>query len=495
MLPALSVRASSRLLTARYLTALSTSPPPFLPHAKQTPPEHQPLAFFLFQRHGDRAPAHHLFDDRPLPPSTIGKKGELDKKGERVGRVARGGGEEESGLGEFGGIVVGRDGDSSGFWADGGLPICEDLETSKKRDRERELTYWSSQVVNGTEEAILANERFKVDRSAKSNSSNSDHHHFIDTHNPPFGHLTHHGFKQLRQVGVDLNEYLRYGEWKWAVNVISTNYLRTVTSAQALLSGLIAKDSAAGKNNPAVKIREHDVCTLNAYDRDPVLMRRLVKEVKEGPEWRLNVEVGDHDATGEGKYKPVGVWDWALQRFFGGRRRVEGNRDYDLNWIHIFDHLTTQSYHPSSDLPTIIDHDNKEKIIAKIKRALNSRFAVWYSNSQIIGSVGHPPLSEICDVMRECIPVSGESVGSERCERPLHIYSAHDVTLLSLLHAVGADDLLRIDSHSDGFWPPYASSVTIELTQEEKVIMKCNGTIFGDYTFAEFEAMVNKLNV
>jgi len=285
MLPALSVRASSRLLTARYLTAaLSTSPPPFLPHAKQTPPEHQPLAFFLFQRHGDRAPAHHLFDDRPLPPSTIGKKGELDKKGERVGRVARGGGEEESGLGEFGGIVVGRDGDSSGFWADGGLPICEDLETSKKRDRERELTYWSSQVVNGTEEAILANERFKVDRSAKSNSSNSDHHHFIDTHNPPFGHLTHHGFKQLRQVGVDLNEYLRYGEWKWAVNVISTNYLRTVTSAQALLSGLIAKDSAAGKNNPAVKIREHDVCTLNAYDRDPVLMRRLVKEVKEGPD-------------------------------------------------------------------------------------------------------------------------------------------------------------------------------------------------------------------
>lgn len=50
-------------------------------------------------------------------------------------------------------------------------------------------------------------------------------------------------------------------------------------------------------------------------------------------------------------------------------------------------------------------------------------------------------------------------------KRPFVVYSCHDVTILSLLYAIGAEFLADELKGEWRFWPPYASTLVFELVR------------------------------
>lgn len=185
---------------------------------------------------------------------------------------------------------------------------------------------------------------------------------FLDVKRAPFGFLTHAGVKQMHELGSRLfNRYNRHGYHQrptdvddadqsgkakrgkhsnyrsaydflkaWDMKVYSTNYLRTIMSAQSFLDGLlgtqcysslgelIRRNFAGGDvewdfyqkslrvpnhgsfSEPSyevdydddseallkVEIRGPDVDTLNAFDRAPELMAELVSAVISSAEFQ-----------------------------------------------------------------------------------------------------------------------------------------------------------------------------------------------------------------
>lgn len=53
-------------------------------------------------------------------------------------------------------------------------------------------------------------------------------------------------------------------------------------------------------------------------------------------------------------------------------------------------------------------------------------------------------------------------------KRPFVVYSCHDVTILSLLYAIGAEFLADEAKGEWRFWPPYASTLVFELVRVSK---------------------------
>ncbi len=53
-------------------------------------------------------------------------------------------------------------------------------------------------------------------------------------------------------------------------------------------------------------------------------------------------------------------------------------------------------------------------------------------------------------------------------QRPFVIYSCHDVTILGILYALGAEFLADDDGSDWRYWPPYGSSLVFELVRIDK---------------------------
>lgn len=147
---------------------------------------------------------------------------------------------------------------------------------------------------------------------------------FLDTPRNPFGFLSQKGLRQLKESGHRyFNRYNHHGHhlpgqplfrWEyasdflqaWDVNVYSTNYLRTVLSAQSFLDGLLgthcfSPSSDREENHKIceeddlpdhswrypkdddlmvkINVRELSKDPLNAFDRNPGLISDLVSEV------------------------------------------------------------------------------------------------------------------------------------------------------------------------------------------------------------------------
>lgn len=192
----------------------------------------------------------------------------------------------------------------------------------------------------------------------------SNNGHFLDVKRAPFGFLTHTGVIQTHELGSRLyNRYKRHGYRQrsaggddnvdhsgkdpkkirnyrsgydfletWDMNVYSTNYLRTIMSAQSFLDGLLGtkcytsmgemvrrniadndveldyfqdslripnhasfaepdfnlESDSAGDSQALVKVqvRGPDEDTLNAFDRAPELLAELVSEVISSAEFQ-----------------------------------------------------------------------------------------------------------------------------------------------------------------------------------------------------------------
>ena len=127
-----------------------------------------------------------------------------------------------------------------------------------------------------------------------------------------------------------------------------------------------------------------------------------------------------------------------------------------------------------------------------VKSHLAWRFREWYSSPKLLALISSPPLKEILGQMVS----AAEAEQSSEEKMPFVLYSCHDVTLLGLLYAIGADFLVSgddcegkemqeegkiincglqdglIQSHDDNqrswrWWPSYSSTLAFELVKVE----------------------------
>eukprot|EP00977_Amphora_coffeiformis_P016201 scaffold4947_cov160-Amphora_coffeaeformis.AAC.1 len=204
--------------------------------------------------------------------------------------------------------------------------------------RNEEASFWVSKLPYP--DSTAAYEAYSKFFPLQVKSTNANQGQFLDTRRNPFGFLSQTGLGQLKQSGHEyFNRYNRHahhmpnqGKWEfasdflaaWNVNVYSTNYLRTVLSAQSFLDGLLGThcfspseershnvevweernlpDHASWRegshrrrqqkhrhnNNNShqdddvlvpVTVRELSQDPLNAFDRNPDLIAELVSEV------------------------------------------------------------------------------------------------------------------------------------------------------------------------------------------------------------------------
>jgi Histidine phosphatase superfamily (branch 2) len=232
-------------------------------------------------------------------------------------------------------------------------------------------------------------------------------------------------------------------------------------------------------NNPkvrkpkvVVRVRDQSCDNLNAFDRNPELMRDLVSHVMESKPFKQE----------DGAAAPVAA---RLANILPGLAR-KGRKDFSartpsgINWVEAADHFVCRTAHDLklSKFSDSEHDDNVEQLLSAMTyKALGHlawRFRQWYQNPQLLAAIAAPPLREIAQQSARLV----ESSSSEQREHQhglqqdpnkanfLCLYSCHDVTLLALLYALGADFLADDTSAVwREYWPEYASTLTLELVR------------------------------
>ena len=360
---------------------------------------------------------------------------------------------------------------------------------------------------------------------------------FKDVSRWPYGFLTRLGMQQQVTNGKRFfARYDHYGhhcdgtgtnatreKWgngflnSWEVKAYSTNYLRTITSVQCFLDGLLGTksynpyqhtsetdqhwnterpspsrtDTALDDTNKdkrpfvppdhselpfvgddlsfgtvPIVVRDKRCDLLNAFDRDHDRMMQLVGEVIEAPEFK------DHDATAS----PLAA---RLANFLPGLLR-RGRKTFGgpsgINWIDASDHFVCRSAHGLKySRFSIFEHDDRvEATMSAMAHQtiahLAWRFRKWYQNPALLAELAGPPLREVLSQMTTTPDLRIDQ------RHPFVIYSCHDVTILGLLYAIGAD-FLGDETKSDWrFWPPYASTLVFELVRRVEPIAEGGST-------------------
>lgn len=327
---------------------------------------------------------------------------------------------------------------------------------------------------------------------------------FIDAKRNPFGFLTQTGLEQLRETGHRFfNRYNHHGhhlpdrlEWRWEVaqdflsvwdvNVYSTNYLRTVMSAQSFLDGLLGSScyaparrrtfnpnvfneprlpdhswagAASECSNELVRVRVRDVSNdpLNAFDRNPELINELVMEVMASDEFTKR-----DGAAAPLAARLANVLPGLVRQHQGdfSKRAPSG-----INWVEAADHFVCRSAH-GLDFAKFSDFEHDDRVEQTLSAMFHPtlahlawRFRQWYQNKRLLAAIAAPPLREIADQM-----MSTPELGAGD-KRPFTMYSCHDVTILGLLYGIGADFLADDNSSSWRWWPKYGSQLVFELVR------------------------------
>ena len=180
-----------------------------------------------------------------------------------------------------------------------------------------------------------------------------------------------------------------------------------------------------------------------------------------------------------------------------------------VNWIHANDHFVCRKAHSiplAADFNDDGECDDAGGRDEAAEAALNAlavpvsshlawRFREWYRCPRLLSAVAGPPFREVHDGM---VRAASSNLGHDD-RGPFVLYSCHDVTLLALLYALGADFLASGDdcggadmrdggeeggedpAHYSGmtsgrvrrgtrrsswrWWPPYSSTIAFELVR------------------------------
>jgi Histidine phosphatase superfamily (branch 2) len=116
------------------------------------------------------------------------------------------------------------------------------------------------------------------------------------------------------------------------------------------------------------------------------------------------------------------------------------------------------------------DYENDEQIEQTLQAMsyqtithLSWRFRQWYQHKRLLAAIAAPVLREVVNQMKS-VPY----LTKNDQQRPFVIYSCHDVTILGILYALGAEFLADDDCSDWRYWPPYGSSLVLELVRIEK---------------------------
>jgi len=308
-----------------------------------------------------------------------------------------------------------------------------------------------------------------------------------DAGREPYGFLTWKGMQQLYETGQKISQrYDIFGD-QWHIQAFSTNYLRTVKSIQCLLDGMFSSlaqhheskyekrdpDSyIKSSSDPSVDIIVRDVKeeTLNTFDTSPILMKSLVKNIIETPNFIIHDTKASFLAARLSNYIPALI---KLRSPYGGPSGI--------NWIHAVDHFICRKSHGiplTRFLSSNFEEDPEaEQTLQAMKHAtishLASRFRSWYQSPPLLAAMVGPALSEVNFQMNQTINAP------DSARKPFNIYSCHDVTILALLYGIGAEHLATPselqsigakDSTNEKrlrYWPGYASTLILELVKVE----------------------------
>jgi len=268
-----------------------------------------------------------------------------------------------------------------------------------------------------------------------------------------------------------------------------------------------------------VQVRDKEIDTLNAFDRHPQMMNGLVKDVIATEQFQRI----------DGAAKPLAD---TLSTYLPGLTNAPqafGGTPSGINWVHANDHFVCRQSH-SVPLLAFSDYENiqqqqlqekrgkkeaeeekeKEKAAAAELASLADpvcahlawRFREWYRCPRLLSAVACPPFREMMEQMVEASATANNAeknaLGQENCSKqPFVLYSCHDVTLLALLYAIGADFLVSgedcggvgmseeahtnsgmdnagyVTSRNTGkrrqtswrWWPAYSSTIAFELVR------------------------------
>jgi len=214
-----------------------------------------------------------------------------------------------------------------------------------------------------------------------------------------------------------------------------------------------------------VRVRDQTCDNLNAFDRNPDLMRDLVGEVMQSSSFQ------NTDAKAAGTAARLANILPGLAR--KGRKDFSASTPSGINWVEAADHFVCRKSHnlPLSKFSDFEHDDNVEQLLSAMTyKALGHlawRFRKWYNNPKLLAAIAAPPLREIASQLEHLVSKS-ESIRPLQDQNTnfLCIYSCHDVTILSLLYALGADFLADEESAVwREYWPSYASNLVIELVR------------------------------
>ena len=102
----------------------------------------------------------------------------------------------------------------------------------------------------------------------------------IDFTNHPFGCLTKNGFDHLSYIGNKVVQKFPAIKNTSSVEVVSTNYMRTQVSAQALLHGMNFSQ------NFGITVKHVGQCSMSFYDGNKKLADRLIRSIQSREEFK-----------------------------------------------------------------------------------------------------------------------------------------------------------------------------------------------------------------
>ena len=319
---------------------------------------------------------------------------------------------------------------------------------------------------------------------------------FIDVTRRPYGFLTRLGMEQLHTNGRRFFiRYDRHGHHcrtssgikadaflhSWDVQAFSTNYLRTVLSAQCFLDGLLGTgvftldesehiylvddesrlvpdhattlDAEGGTVN--IRVRDKLSDNLNAFDRNPQLIKNLVTKVVTTDGFVAKDTEAAPLAARLANYLP-GLMRENRQTFGGPS---------GINWIEATDHFVCRRSH-GVKFSRFSEFEN-DHLVERTLEAMEQntlahrawRFRQWYQDPPLLAEIASPALREILEQMQAALTLGDQE------RHPFIFYGCHDVTILALLYGIGADFLADETNNRCRYWPGYGTTLVFELVR------------------------------
>eukprot|EP00814_Leptocylindrus_danicus_P014005 CAMPEP_0116013360 /NCGR_PEP_ID=MMETSP0321-20121206/5683_1 /TAXON_ID=163516 /ORGANISM="Leptocylindrus danicus var. danicus, Strain B650" /LENGTH=375 /DNA_ID=CAMNT_0003482901 /DNA_START=164 /DNA_END=1291 /DNA_ORIENTATION=- len=277
-----------------------------------------------------------------------------------------------------------------------------------------------------------------------------------------WGKLSSLGVLQMIKLGDRLREDLHSINGIFSTDqlktqnlrVVSTDFPRTIQSVQCLLVGLFP-DGVPNGECIEIDVRHTNKMIPDPQPRRYKLQEDLEKELAMHPDI-IRKEEEMYDLAVQVSKALVDVLaDGASAVSFGIGEEKEGVNDSNVPGVNAAKPLPwgqlseiTKCLRVRNLLPVEISHEMQEKI---------SEHAAWRWFSML----RHPILSSIAmdTMVSEIIQNAHKGRDGNEEFYPLHIYSAHDSTLIGLMCA------LRLEQPSQ--WPEYASALKIEIFEVE----------------------------